>query len=325
MVLCLILTGCSSGSDTSKPPGSGYEARRVVSLDELAQVEADARREGGTSTGSTVTVAIPPTRSGFRARDALVYLPPIWFSAAAPQLPVLLLLPGEPGGPTDWTDDGEADTIAGAFAAMHAGVAPIIVMPDATGQEDADSECINSSRYGNAEIYLTVDVPAYVRATFRAATGPGTLAVAGASAGGTCSTTMALRDPDIFPTFASFSGYATPTYKNETVAESLPILYDGSEAAYLAHDPLSLLKSRTYPASGAWFEAGMGDHAPWAAARELADAARQAAMEDVCLRGIQGGHTWAVWRRSLTDALPWLSARLGLTPRPQPPSADCSP
>jgi S-formylglutathione hydrolase FrmB len=236
-----------------------------------------------------------------------------------------MLLPGEPGGPTDWTDDGHADAITDTFAAIHGGVAPIIVMPDGTGREDADTECINSSRYGNAETYLTVDVPGYVRATFRAATGPGSLAVAGASAGGTCSTTMALRNPDIFPTFASFSGYAAPTFKNDTVADSLPILYGGSEAAYLAHDPLTLLGSRTYPASGAWFEAGTSDHAPWRAAQELAAAARQAGMEDVCLRGISGGHTWAVWQQSLTVALPWLSARLGLAPSPQPPSADCSP
>ena len=109
---------------------------------------------------------IPSTHSGFAAREAHVYLPPAWLTMDAPRLPALLLLPGVPGGPTAWTHEGEADQIADDFASRHDGLAPIIVMPDATGSEDADSECVNSSRVGNAETYLTVDVPAYVRAAF---------------------------------------------------------------------------------------------------------------------------------------------------------------
>jgi S-formylglutathione hydrolase FrmB len=294
-------------------------------MDQLDEVEKKAHQAGNQiATGTTVTVDIPATRSHFRARPARVYLPPAWFEPAAPRLPALILLPGVPGGPNVWTDDGYADRVANNFAGLHDGVAPIIVMPDATGHEQADSECVNSARYGNAETYLTVDVPDYVRNTFRAATGPNSLAVAGLSAGGTCSTTLALRNPEIFPTFASFSGFATPTYLDDSIAKSIPILYGGSEAAYLAHDPLTLLAQRTYPASAAWFEAGTSDREPWGAARLLAAASRQTGLEEVCLLGIPGGHTWAVWQQSLISALPWLSARLGLTPPPAEPPGTCA-
>ncbi len=294
-------------------------------MDQLAEVETKARQAGGqVATGTTVTIDIPPVRSQFQARAAQVYLPPAWFAPSAPQLPTLILLPGVPGGPTVWTDDGYGDDVANNFADLHDGLAPIIVMPDATGHENADSECVNSSKYGNAETYLTLDVPAYVRATFRAATGPHSLAVAGLSAGGTCSTTLALRNPQVFPTFASFSGFATPTYLDKSVAESLPILYGGSQPAYLAHDPLTLLSQRDYPLSAAWFEAGTSDREPWADAMRLAAASRQAGLEEVCLFGISGGHTWAVWQQSLTSALPWLSARLGLTPPPLEPPGACA-
>ncbi len=324
LILLLTLTACSSGSSAVHASGTDYTPPRNVAFDQLPGVEAAARRARAVRSGTTVTVQIPPARSGFAARDALVYLPPVWFSASGPHLPVLMLLPGEPGGPTDWTDDGAADVIADKFAGAHGGAAPIIVMADATGKEKADTECVNSDRFGQVETYLTVDVPAYVRSTFRAAIGADALAVAGSSAGGTCSTVLALRNPDVFSTFASFSGYATPTYKNDTVARSVPILFDGSEASYLAHDPLTLLATRSYPSTAAWFQSGTDDQHPWAAAMKLAPAARHAGMESVCLRGIPGGHTWTVWQQSLTDALPWLSNRLGLTPAPDEPAGQCS-
>ncbi len=241
----------------------------------------------------------------------------------APRLPALLLLPGVPGGPTAWTHEGEADQIADDFASRHDGLAPIIVMPDATGSEDADSECVNSSRFGNAETYLTVDVPAYVRAAFRAASGPGSLAVAGLSAGGTCATVLALRNPGVFQTFASFSGFATPTYLDDTIAASIPILYDGSESAYFGHDPMTLLTRNRYPMTAASFEAGTSDREPWTDAQKLAAASRQAGMPQVCLIGILGGHDWDVWQQSFTAALPWLSARLGLPPGPTRPPTAC--
>jgi S-formylglutathione hydrolase FrmB len=331
MLLTALALACSSGQSPGLPrptPGarlSGYRPPRFIKLDQLDEVQQKAHQAGDqVATGTTVTVDIPPTHSNFQARAARVYLPPAWFASSAPRLPALILLPGVPGGPNVWTDDGYADDIANNFAGLHDRVAPIIVMPDPTGHEQADSECVNSSRYGNAETYLTVDVPDYVRATFRAAAGPNSLAVAGLSAGGTCSTTLALRNPEIFRTFASFSGFTTPTYLDDSIAKSIPILYGGSEAAYLAHAPLTLLAQRTYPASAAWFEAGTSDREPWEAVRQLAAASRQAGMEEVCLLGIPGEHTWAVWQQSFTSALPWLSARLGLTPPPDEPPGTCT-
>ena len=92
------------------------------------------------------------------------------------------MLPGEPGSPADWTVAGNADTTADAFAAEHEGRAPIIVMPDPNGFLTEDTECVNS-KFGNAETYLTVDVPAFARSEFGAATGADSLAIAGLSAG----------------------------------------------------------------------------------------------------------------------------------------------
>ena len=93
-----------------------------------------------------------------------------------------------------------------------------------TTANDQDTECSNSV-FGNAETYLVKDVPAFMQANFNAAIGKHSLAVAGLSAGGTCATMLALRNPKIFSTFASYSGYASPTYhQRRRAADHRPAL-----------------------------------------------------------------------------------------------------
>ncbi len=205
--------------------------------------------------GVVIGVTIPPTVSHFSTREAYVYLPPAWFAKVTPSLPTLILLPGEPGSASDWSGDGDADNTADAFAARHHGLAPIIVMPDPDGYQTVDTECVNS-KFGNAETYLVDDVPAFVRREFGASTRPGSLAVGGLSAGGTCSVMLALRHPQVFPTFASFSGFASPQYQETTLADTIDTLFGGSEADYAAHDPEQLLKNRNVPRAGRMVRGG---------------------------------------------------------------------
>jgi S-formylglutathione hydrolase FrmB len=282
-----------------------------VTAGELAAIERHAELRGKLPSRGTVVVEhIAPTVSGFRARDAYVYLPPAWFATPRPALPTLILLPGEPGSPADWTVAGDADTTADAFAAEHDGRAPIIVMPDPNGFLTEDTECVNS-KFGNAETYLTVDVPAFARSELGAATGPGSLAIAGLSAGATCSTELALRHPDEFATFASFSGFAAPTYLDYGIPKTIEILFDGSRARFDEHDPLMLLRRHRYPGLDAWFEVGESDTVPHHALGLLVPAAQKAGI-DTCSLVRPGGHDFALWSQAFADALPWLAWRLHL-------------
>ena len=79
--------------------------------------------------GQVEPLTVPPTASNFSARQAEVYLPPAWFATQRPALPVIMLMHGEPGDPSDWADGGEAAATADAWAAQHRGVAPVLVMP----------------------------------------------------------------------------------------------------------------------------------------------------------------------------------------------------
>ncbi len=299
------------------------DPENMVGLPQLQQMRAQAAATGRLpSQGVVITVTIPPTVSHFSTRPAYLYLPPAWFAKSVPSLPTLVLLPGEPGSAADWSGAGDADNTADAFAGADHGVAPIIVMPDPNGYATVDTECVNS-RFGNAETYLVDDVPAYVRSRFHAATGKGSLAIAGLSAGGTCSVMLALRHPAVYPTFASYSGFSSPQYEETTRAQTIDTLFGGSTAAFDAHDPTVLLGQGRFDGMAGWFEVGDGDTQPLAAARVLQPAAARAGIA-TCLLVRPGGHDFDLWSQALVDSFPWLAWRLGLTPEPRREPATCT-
>jgi S-formylglutathione hydrolase FrmB len=299
-----------------------FDPENVVEVPQLQEIRAQVAATGKLpDQGVVITVTIPPKVSHFATRPAYVYLPPVWFSKVTPSLPTLILLPGEPGNASDWSGDGDADNTADAFAQTHHGVAPIIVMPDPNGLLTVDSECVNS-KFGNAETYLVQDVPAFARSQFNASDRPGSLAIGGLSAGGTCSVMLSLRHPTVFPTFASFSGFATPQYQETSQADTIDILFGGSEQDFAAHDPVQLLRNGHFDGLAGWFEVGDQDQEPLEAAHNLQPAALRAGIA-TCILVRPGGHDFDLWSQALEDSFPWLSWRLGLTPQPSSEPATC--
>ncbi|MEU2348467.1 alpha/beta hydrolase-fold protein [Modestobacter sp. NPDC049651] len=288
---------------------------------------AEDRRGRVPDHGSVVAVQLPAPRSGFDARPAQVYLPPAWFARDRPTLPVVMLLHGTPGSPTDWVEGGEAPATADAWAARHGGRAPVLVMPDVNGTLTGDTECVDSDR-GRVETYLTEDVPAAVVAMTGAQPPGRRWAVAGLSEGGTCAMVLALRHPDLFTAFGQYSGLVGPRAgdTNSGVAETVAELFGGSEAAFRAHEPPDLLAAAgdRYRHLGGWFEVGADDAEPLAAAEQLAPLARQAQI-DTCLVVVPGGqHTFAVWRAAFRSSLPFLAARLGMVRQTAAMTGSCA-
>jgi S-formylglutathione hydrolase FrmB len=274
-----------------------------------------------TTHGATVQVTIPPTKSGFHARPAYIWLPPVWFTEPLRPLPVIELLAGVPGAPSDWTRAAFADKTASAYAQAHDGIAPILVMPDANGSVQADTECVDSP-LGQAETYLTVDVPAYLRSTFGAETAPDSMAIGGLSAGGMCATMLALRHPTIYTAFGDYAGLTSPTVDEWVDPEATTnTLFGRSTAAYNAHDPLYLLAHNAYPTMGGWFEVGTADRDPLAAQQTLAPLAQQAGIATTAVEVPGAGHDFDLFAKAFADSLPFLTHRLGLTPAPAPAQA----
>ncbi len=302
----------------------GKNGANFADLPQLKAIRDEVRRTGKLpSSGETIVVTIPATVSKFKTGQAYVYLPPAWFKNPEPQLPLIELIAGVPGEPSDWTRAGYADSSSTAFAALHHGVSPILVIPDNNGNLTSDSECSNSA-FGNAETYLVKDVPTYMQAQFNAAIGKHAMAVAGLSAGGTCATILALRNPQTFSTFASYSGYASPTYQSDDAQQTITQLYGGSKANYEAHNPVNLLTNNRYAGVAGWFTSGQQDPQALAAMQQLVPLAKKAGMQ-VCSSSPPGTHSFTFWAAAFRLSLPWLSWRLGLTPPPTDVRAECVP
>ncbi|HEX5812814.1 MAG TPA: alpha/beta hydrolase-fold protein [Pseudonocardia sp.] len=276
--------------------------------------------------GQVVPLTVPPTASNFSASQAVVYLPPAWFATQRPALPVVMLMHGEPGDPSDWAEGGEAPAAADAWAAQHRGVAPVLVMPDINGSLTADTECVDSP-VGNAETYLTVDVPAAVQRQFGTKPPGRSWALAGLSEGGACAIMLALRHPDLFSTFGDFGGLSGPRVgeSDTDTASTVTELFGGSQLEFAAHEPADLLATGNpaYRTLGGWFEVGGADDGPLAAAQTLAPLAAAAGIATCLIVVPDGEHTFDVWSAAFRRSLPWMAARLGLVPATPQMTAGC--
>ena len=302
----------------------GKNANHFLDNSQLDALRAQVERTGRLPDhGATLSVTIPATDLKYQPRQAFIWVPPAWFARDHPQLPVIELLHGTPGAPSDWTRAIYADATSLAFAEAHKGMAPILVMPDINGSFAGDTECVNSTMFGQVETYLTTDVTRYMQKNFNANTSPGSVAIAGLSEGGTCAVTMALNYPKQYTTFASYSGFASPTYQADDAAQTVKDLFDGSQDDYDAHNPTYLLTHGQYPGLAGWFEAGAQDPDSLQAAHTLQPLAAQAGIA-TCLATPPGGHDYDFWKQAFTDSLPWLSWRLHLTPEPASEPARCT-
>ncbi|TWS24482.1 esterase [Tsukamurella sputi] len=259
--------------------------------------------------GVVVRTNIPSVRSRFAARQALVYLPPAYLSGAREQLPVLMLVHGQPGAPRDWFSGGRLARIMDTYAQRKGGVTPVVVVPDATGGQFENPLCADTRRT-RAATYLAEDVPAWVRQNLSVAPAARAWAVGGYSYGGTCALQLVTRFPDVFRTFLALSPESEPDLgggRERTLREA----FAGDRGDYARADPMTLLSWRKFPDTAGVLVAGTDDAASTAAAQRVAVAAARAGMDVRTLR-LPGGHDFTVWSRGLTAELDWISRRLGL-------------
>ncbi len=264
--------------------------------------------------GKVFSVSIPGKVSGFHAQDAWVYEPPIALTSAKIKLPVLILLPGEPGVPSAWVTGLNLAQTANAFAKTHDGITPLIVVADDNGSIFNDTECVNSPR-GNVETYLTVDVPHYIKQHFTVSDSAAQWAIGGYSMGGTCGIMLTLAHPEVYHYFMDLSGEMGPSIG--TKADTIATLFHHDAAAWVAHQPSLLLQKRgaplLYKHMGGFFADGSNDIAAVTGAQTRLYGLAKTDGLDVVSESLAGKHTFLLWKHVFTIALPWLSNRLGAT------------
>lgn len=260
--------------------------------------------------GSVVTTDIAGRTSSFSARPAKIYLPPAYFAARRPSMPVLVLLAGQPGSPGDWLRSGGLVKTMDAFAARHSGLAPVVVVADGTGSTLANPLCVDSPR-GNAATYLAVDVPAWVRTFLQVDNSASSWAVGGLSYGGTCALQLATNYPSVFPTFLDISGQAEPTLGGDR-RRTLDAVFDGDATLFEKVNPLDKLRTNSYANSGGVFVVGASDNDNKPGLQALYEAARSSGMQ-VSYQEIPGGHDFRVWSGGLSSQIDTIAARLGIS------------
>jgi enterochelin esterase-like enzyme len=282
---------------------SAVSAQAGSTLEQLWQPPANM------PTAGRVVKASIPSSGGFSPRQALVYLPPAYLAAPRPELPVLVLLPGNPGAPSDWIDKVHVDDTLDQFAAQHRGLAPVVVMADQQGVAENNPTCLDSS-WGKPQSYLAEDLPRWVSSDLQVSGDHRQWAIGGLSSGGTCSLLVALRAPQTFPNFVDMSGQREPilTSRGETVAK----MFNGDEAAYNNLTPKAIMARRQYPDTNALITVGSDDGFYKPQQQEVYAACRQAGM-NVQWQEFPGGHTFAVFRAAFEAAVPWLAKRTELT------------
>ena len=260
--------------------------------------------------GRMSTIDLPGTVSGFAARPGNVYYPPAYFAENPQPLPVVIMLAGQPGNTTDWFVGAKAQNTMDEFAADHAGIAPVVVVPDPLGSELANPMCADSP-LGNVSTYLAVDVPAAIKKQIRVDQNMNHWVIGGFSYGGTCSLQMVLNHPDVYSNFIDISG---ETQQSIGSPEENLAVFDGDTARLLTTQPLAILTSgKKFPHSAGWFMWGSEDSGTKPGQLQLFPAAQAAGMDVQQWESVGTSHDWVTADSSLRHAMPWIAARTNLT------------
>ena len=211
-----------------------------------------------------------------------------------------------------WFTDGQAAETADAYQQEHGGVSPIVVSVDATGSATGNPACVDGPDAA-MHTYLSSDIPALLKDTFRVNPDQSTWTIGGLSYGGTCSLQVVTNSPEAYGSFLDFSGEPEPSLGNhdKTVNE----LFGGDEDAFKAINPADLLANAkgtdTYRGIAGRFVAGESDKMASTALPHLNDLARAAGM-DTTYTELPGAHSYQVWRVALRENFEFVAHRGGL-------------
>ncbi|MGG5171883.1 alpha/beta hydrolase [Pseudarthrobacter sp. J1738] len=249
---------------------------------------------------------IPATHSKFKARWTGLYLPPAALVKHPPLLPFMIMMMGQPGGPSP----DPVARVADAMAAKNHGLAPVILVVDQIGDPYTDTLCINSAR-GNVETYVIDDVLPWARANLPILKDRKDWTVAGFSNGGVCASYYAAKYPQDFGNYISISGEEFPG--SEKPADNLAALFGGNQKAYDAVKPKNIMLAHgTYKDLSGVYTAGSNDPAYVAAAKHLLATALHVGIKAAFFPLAGVGHVKGAVAGGMPDAFKTLYPRWGL-------------
>lgn len=278
------------------------------------------------ASGTLLAVPLPGSRSRIDGRSGYVWLPPQYREAAYAhsRFPVVELIPGTPGQPSDWVRNIHVTTMLAALTATrHIGPMVVIMAPSnppvGTGNGE---ECTNKPIKGPQDAtYMARDVPADVAAAFRVYPPGPRWAVGGFSSGGYCAAKLAVGYPRTFGAVADLDGYLSPLEDgglwHVIFYRNFPAIRANDVSIMINRNP-GLRLPPFYLVAGTGNREDIDDlvtlrtllhgRLPATAVTTVVDAS---------------GHTFRAWRAQLPATLVWIWHRIGKPPaapkRPAPP------
>ncbi|GAB3283983.1 alpha/beta hydrolase-fold protein [Sinomonas notoginsengisoli] len=257
--------------------------------------------------GELRKVHLPNAASGFSARDAYVYMPPAYFAVPRPELPVLVLMAGQPGNPSDWLSGGRLRATMDRLAAKHGGVAPVAVVVDPIGTPSNNTLCMDT-KLGKVETYLTQDVVPWIKEHLTVAKDPTHWAAGGFSFGGTCAVQLLAQHPELFSSALGFGAEKEPALAKER-RKTIDTAFDGDEAAFEAQVPAHFFAEGGHEGQFLFLAAGRRDPDFMAQADVIAKQARGGGAE-VHEEFVPGeAHSWEMIAKAIPVGLDMLATR----------------
>ncbi|QJC22057.1 alpha/beta hydrolase [Arcanobacterium buesumense] len=260
-------------------------------------------KNGNREIGALVTIPMKGLESGLDARDAWVYIPPAYWTHPEMDLPVVVLLHGNPGSPQRWFAVGDAAIPADHYQHANDGISPILVSVDATGSWSGDPACVDGPDI-KMQTYLSHDVPLLIKERLRVDPDQSHWTLAGLSYGGTCSLQVVANAPQAYGAFINLSGYEEPMLRNHQ--ETVDTLFGGDEQAFNAVNPKNIFENALadndpkFTGITAVFLSGDSDVRARKAQRLLSSLAQKVGM-NVDSRIIPGNHGYGTWRRGFAQ------------------------
>jgi hypothetical protein len=294
------LLGLGTGQHVALPP---VNPKHIVGGPLWKTWKAPA---GMPAAGRNGPVIIPATSSGFRARDAHLYLPPAALVPNPPALPVLVMMMGQPGGPDQ---DRSAVRELNSIARTHQGLAPILLTIDQLGSPFRNPVCVDSDS-GHVYTYVTTDVVNFIRRNLNVDPRRTQWAVGGYSNGGECALSFGAKRPDLFGSILDISGELEPLTGTE--ANTIDTIFKGNKEAFTAEEPANILKRHRYSNELAIFTSGSADPVYTPQASTAAADAAAAGMTTRRFIGPGIGHRADALEYGVKTGFPLLCQRFGL-------------
>ncbi|MPV87856.1 esterase, partial [Georgenia ruanii] len=259
--------------------------------------------------GQLTTVRVAAPALGVTDGTTYVYTPAGYATSPTRHYPVIYLIPGSPGTPSDWFRTGRVDQVMESLVQAHAMPPAIVVAMNTCGGITGDTESLDVVRGPQVESYYTRVVLPYVDAHYRTLPDRAHRVIGGMSSGGFAALNVGLHHLDLYGTILGFEPYGDPGPAN------LRHLLGGDVARFRANSPRHYIPTMAFPEPvGVFLDVGADTGHDVARVRTLA-AELTARGQQVQLRVEPGQHhTWTETVAGLPYALAFAGSRLSGAP-----------